>query len=119
MGGKHGAMRGKKDRQKEESAQRAQTRTGRRVHRTTDWKTWQLLRWVKMMEIEAVWLQQAQGMLSGTAKSQMHMFSHQVHPLLGTKLNAREFFGAKGEAKTRGNCIMIATQTPTMTLPRL
>lgn len=61
----------------------------------------------------------AQGMLSGTAKSQMHMFSHQVHPLLGTKLNAREFFGAKGEAKTRGDCIMTATQIPKMTLPGL
>ena len=32
MGGKHGAMRGKRtDRQTEESAQRTQTRTGRRV----------------------------------------------------------------------------------------
>lgn len=56
--------------------------------------------------------QQAQGMLSG-------MFSHQAHPLLGTKLNAGEFFGATGEAKTRGDHIMIATQTPKVTLPGL
>lgn len=72
-----------------------------------------------MMEIEAVWLQQAQGMVSGTVKCQLRMFSQQVHPLLGTKLNAREFSGAQGEAKTKGDCIMIATQTPKKTPPGL
>lgn len=56
-----GGVGGGKDRQKEESAQRAQTRTGRRGHRTTSRKTWQLLQWVKMMKIEVVWLQQPRG----------------------------------------------------------
>ena len=64
-----------------------------------------------------MWLQQAQGMVSGTVKSQMCMFSQQVHPSLGTKLNAREFSGAQGKARTKGDCIMIATQTPKGTPP--
>lgn len=35
----------------------------------------------------------------GNVKSLMTLFSRQVHPLLGTRLNAREFFGAKEEAE--------------------
>lgn len=38
-----------------------------------------------------MWLQQDQRMILGNIRDLMKLFSQQVQPLLGTKLNAREF----------------------------